>query len=367
MTGRNKQTGYVLMNKDVPMLSFLCERNEFDEPVFRELFWCVAYRPIGYKSLISFLEKRRALAYRPHIHQILDQYGEGDLEAFIEATHAVSLNDTFWIKADECDLCWGQVSPYRNEFDMKIAHAAFNGLGDPGHISISPEFCTDGSYPKCWVRKGEDIFLYKAGKSRNVMAPLSEYLACQVAKILCLDFVGYELDKYRGKHITKCWLFTSEQYGLAKATDVFQERRTIPDLLRYFEKLGSGDAFRRMCVLDAVILNTDRHYGNFGIVFNTETMKPMSMSPVYDHNRSLFSELNQEQLERPEWFIEHSRPKLGKNLITNARGLLTPEIRADLRNLMGFQFHQHESIEAPQERLDALSEIVNGQIKAILE
>ena len=30
---------YVLMNKDVPVLSFLCERNEFEEPTFRELFW----------------------------------------------------------------------------------------------------------------------------------------------------------------------------------------------------------------------------------------------------------------------------------------------------------------------------------------
>ena len=43
------KTEYVLMNKDSAILSFLCSRNEFDEPEFRELLWHFSYRPIGYK------------------------------------------------------------------------------------------------------------------------------------------------------------------------------------------------------------------------------------------------------------------------------------------------------------------------------
>lgn len=46
---------------------------------------------------------------------------------------------------------------------------------------------------------------------------------------------------------------------------------------------------------------------------------------------------------------------------------MTPEINVDLRNLQGFQFRQHERIEAPQERLDILSSLVNRQIWAIFE
>ena len=68
-----KQIEYVLMNKDVPVLSFLCERNEFDEPMFQELFWYVAYRPIGYKSLIGFLERRKAPKHREHIQRLLER------------------------------------------------------------------------------------------------------------------------------------------------------------------------------------------------------------------------------------------------------------------------------------------------------
>ena len=65
-----------------------------------------------------------------------------------------------------------------------------------------------------------------------------------------------------GKLISKCPLFTSEPVGLAKASAVFHgAEHTIPDLLQYFRGIGSEDAFRRMCILDAIILNPDRHYG----------------------------------------------------------------------------------------------------------
>lgn len=90
-----KQMEYIPMNKDCAILSFLCSRNEFDEPEFMELSWHAAYRPIGYKTLRGFLERRKAPKYRQHIQRLLERYGCDDLEGFIRVTHAVSLNDTF--------------------------------------------------------------------------------------------------------------------------------------------------------------------------------------------------------------------------------------------------------------------------------
>ena len=179
--------------------------------------------------------------------------------------------------------------------------------------------------------------------------------------------MDYDLDFYRDKLISKCKLFTTEDLGLAKAAGIFTEDRTIPAMLRYFEELGSSDAFRRMCILDALTFNPDRHYGNFGVLFNTETMEPVSICPVFDNNRSLFPDLDQGQLDRPDWYLQKCKPMIGKDFLVTARGLLTPEIKSDLKNLLGFKFTQHDRISAPQERLDALSKIVNAQIKAILK
>ena len=60
MSVLQKKTEYVLMNKDCRVLSFLCCRNEYDEPTFQELQWYASYRPIGYKTLTGFLERRKA-------------------------------------------------------------------------------------------------------------------------------------------------------------------------------------------------------------------------------------------------------------------------------------------------------------------
>ena len=191
-------------------------------------------------------------------------------------THALSLNDTFWVKKREDILQWRDVSLYTNPFSEVISEAAFDGtIGETDFSSISPEFGTDGSYAKCWIREESGIKLYKSGSALLEIEPLSEFLAWQLAEGICRQAVPYDLDHYHGKLISKCPLFTSKTVGLAKASAVFHgAEHTIPDLLQYFRGIGSEDAFRRMCVLDTIILNPDRHYGNFGVLFDTATIAP---------------------------------------------------------------------------------------------
>ena len=119
--------------------------------------------------------------------------------------------------------------------------------------------------------------------------------------------------------------------------------------------------------MDAVILNTDRHYGNFGILFDTDTLESRGMAPVFDHNRSLRPQLDDDQLADLDWYIKRCRPRLGQDFIRNARGLMTDGIRQDLMELRDFTFVQHPNIRVDQVRLDALSSIVRAQVRLILE
>ncbi len=362
------ETRYTLMNQNTPVLEFFCQRNEFGEPEFFELQWHTTYRPIGYRSLASFLEKRKAPKHRKHIQQLLEQYGCDDMEGFLQVTHALSLNDTFWVREVNASLTWQDISLYTNPFNEVISHAAFDGtISETSLSSTSPEFGTDGRYAKCWVREKDGIFLYKSGSAHYEIEPLAEHLAAQLASVLCPSAVPYDMDYYHGQLVCKCPLFTSEDVGLAKASALFQgNERTIPQLLQFFADIGSEDAFRRMCVLDAVILNTDRHYGNFGVLFDTATMDILGMAPVFDHNRSLLPELDNDQLTTPEKYLPLYHPRLGADFILTAKGLLTDAIRRDLAQLKSFTFRQHPIIHAEQERLDALSKIVQGQIQQIL-
>lgn len=104
MTEDSHSSQYLLMNKDVCILHFSCTHNEFEEVLFAEEEWLVQYCPIGYHGLQSFLEQRRAPKHRAYIRELLEQCGCGDMEGFLRVTHALSLNDTFWVKGTESPL-----------------------------------------------------------------------------------------------------------------------------------------------------------------------------------------------------------------------------------------------------------------------
>ena len=91
--------------------------------------------------------------------------------------------------------------------------------------------------------------------------------------------------QYHDTLVSKCLLFTTEATGLAKASAVFHGEQTIPRLLDFCQALGRDSDFRRMCVLDAITLNPDRHYGNFGFLFDNRTMEILGMAPVFSPAR----------------------------------------------------------------------------------
>ena len=359
---------YILMNQDQFVLRFVCERNAFDEPEFTEIAWLTDLRPIGYSNLEDFLARRQAPKHRKHIRELLERYGCDDLEGFLRVTHALSLNDTFWVKEAGSDLCWCDVSLYENEFDRLVSEAAFDGvISETDLSSTSPEFGTDGYYAKCWVRETDGIWLYKSGSGLHVIEPVSEFLVSQLAQRICSNAVKYDLTVYHDKLVSKCPLFTSEAVGLVKAGTIFRGEQTVPRLLDFFQTLGCGNDFRRMCVLDAIALNPDRHYGNFGFLFDNRTMELIGMAPVFDNNRALFPELDNEALAAPDWYIRHCHPKLGRDFIITARGLLTEEIRADLEKLRDFHFKNHPHLPIDETRLALLSALVQRQIRLILQ
>lgn len=191
---------FYLMNKDQRVLTFRMEKNEFDEVTFKEVKeekgkdFIETPRPIGFKDIQLWLAGRQAPKHRAHIAELLRQCGCYNLDGYLRITHALTLNDTFWVKPTDSTLKWDQVSLYSNEFDETIARIAFEGgMYGKQFSSTSPEFGTDGAYAKCWIRKGSDILLLKQGSdgARNTgLEPYSEYYSSQISKQICEGIRG---------------------------------------------------------------------------------------------------------------------------------------------------------------------------------
>ena len=267
-------------------------------------------------------------------------------------------------------MTWNEVSLYRNEFDELVSNAAFDGIISSTTLSsTSPEFGTDGAYAKCWQRENGTVYLYKSGSDTYEIEPLSEFLASQVADILCHNHVEYGLAFYHGRLASKCKLFTSEQFGLAKMSALPVTNRKNPAaFLKFAEQYGSEDLMRRMFILDALILNIDRHLGNVGFLFDNDTMQITEMAPIYDNNRSLLFQFDTETIENnPEWCISKCEPRIGEDFIKTSQAVLTDELRVELKNMDGFEFHAPKDIGVPMDRLVALSRILNIQLNKILQ
>lgn len=117
---------FYLMNKDDRILRFTCDNSPLGVS-FKEEESYEEIRPYGYDGIGQWISQRQAPKHRQYIADLLRMCGCYNLDGFIRVTHALSLNDTFWIKTVDSKLQWKNVSLYENQFDETIAKIAFEG------------------------------------------------------------------------------------------------------------------------------------------------------------------------------------------------------------------------------------------------
>ncbi len=362
---------YNLMNKNSRIAVFEKSKDQLDNG-FVMISEIKEKLPIGFQDINAWLDKRQAAKHREHLRKLMAQCGCLNSEGFIKITHAASLNDTFWVKSADEDITWEAVSLYRNEFNEVISRISFEGTGLFGidFSTTTPEFSTEGSFEKCWRREDGSIYLYKRGSigARNAgLEPYSEFYAGQIGKIICKDFVNYNLTKLHKKTASKCELFTDEKNGFIPLSVLFGRRMTPREMLEYYSSIGSENAFRRMIVFDAVTFNTDRHMGNHGVIFDNDFLTVKKMAPVFDNNQALLPYAESGDFSQIGTYLKNKIPQIGEDFISIAKAVLSSDIRSDLINLQGFKFSYVDSDKFSKQRLSAIEKIINSQIRGILD
>lgn len=361
---------YTLMNKDRETVRFRTYRNEYGSiradgvEVLRDDLLPPEYTG----DIIRFLDGRKAPKHRKHVQSILKQLGAEDVEGYIRVSNAASLTDTFWVRDEEAPKTWEVVSLYRNDFDENIARIAFEG-GSGTLSTTTPELSVDGNYAKCWIKEDGELFLLKRGSETYGREVFAEYYASQLAEAICNESVRYDLVRHHGHLATKCRIFTSEGRGFSPMMYHVENPHSVSvrEALAIIEKYGDGENFRRMMVFDALTLNIDRHLGNFGLLVDNETLAPLGMAPVFDHNRSMLFNLSDERFMAQDMDgLIDIYPRLMGEFNLNANDMLTDEIINDLRNLSGFQFSRHGRFDWPEERLGKFEHFIDRQIDKIL-
>ena len=357
---------YYLMNKNRTLVSFETTE-EYGVSTIRNEKALGGPLPFSYIDINTWIERRNYTKHKEHLKNWLKEWGLDTTDGFLQITHALGLNDTFWVKPAGSGLTWEKVNLYDNEFtDVSCKTAFETGLFGLQLSTTTPEFTTEGTFPKCWIKDEEGIHILKQGLSgaSNVgLEPYCEYISSNIAAVLgkeLLPVVEYGLKLYKGKLCSCCDLFTSENTGFVPFGRLADIRKTytLPELIRYFdENTPFGETFRSMILLDSIVFNHDRHLNNFGFLFDTDSLEIEGFAPLFDYNYSFLCSLTMEDLKDyreslVKYDIEH---KLGGDFDTVGAALMTDKFRDLLPAYI--EIPRHPKYNMDEDRMRLLEDI----------
>ena len=206
--------------------------------------------------------------------------------------------------------------------------------------------------------------LYKSGSEGAANAgfePYSEFYAAQLAEAMGLEHVEYGLARFRGRLCSTCPLFTSEKYGYIPAGRLFSKETALQD-----------PRFSDVFLFDALILNTDRHLGNFGYLVDNDTNRIVGSAPIFDNGYGLFAlAMDRSGSPHDEFgnlfkFTGRIRPSLYQDWLAFPGGL-TAGMLTRLKRLRGFRFTRHHHYNLSAARLSAIEDFLQKRISQILD
>lgn len=247
-------------------------------------YWC-ASRVLSLdrkyaKTILNYLNKKQAVT-------------DKDRAEIAISYHCLTLTDVFWIKEKDETLRFENISLYRNSLSKAFFDVCLRGvyptLQNQEFLTqgkVAGDISTSGVSPKAWIRKDGDIYLYKDGNIDEVNA---ELLASKIVNCFQCNHIEYFEDYYLGEKVCACKLITSEEKSIVPME--FIEVYAVNNDTDKFSIVLEKDAYNyyMMNILDYLIGNTDRHWGNWGFLVDNSSNELLVLYPLMDFNKAFTS------------------------------------------------------------------------------
>ena len=322
------------MNKTTPVLDF-----EYD-PEAHLVTRVTAVRnavaaPLGLfdgrdnvtKRDLNYWWRHRAIPpSRDQIDRVLDNLGLDSTLELAERSFGLSLSDRYWI--DDCGnhQSWEDINFFDNDFSedlgiLTLGQDSGSGTsGTPDYRSLnltSPNGTLGGDLRKKWTLADGRRVLVKSGVGVFNQEPYNEVVATELHRRLLRpgEYTPYRLFEEGRRVYCACDNMLGPDEELVSAYDLIRKRKqrnTESDLAFYVrscEELGIGgmmEHLARMFACDFVLANRDRHWRNFGVIRNVETLRGIRPAPVFDTGSCLWSD--QVELALPVDFRYTAKP-----------------------------------------------------------
>lgn len=372
---------YVLKQYDMVLLHFELQK-EFDG-LTAKITWIDEDKKhlfpldltVSDEGILKWLRNRIIPANRAYVENFLARLGlnEKDTKGIIDVCKGLSLNDSYWTPTAGFKGAFAENNLFQNRFSNILASIAFTGHGSmqPSSFTSSPEFTTNGMLAKCWRKVGGKIMLYKSGTegaANTGKEPYSEYYAYQVAKAMRLDAIEYGLSVWKGKLCSTCEIFTDINTSFIPIGRLVREGG-IRAVMKFYSNLGE-EYYQKlidMLVFDAVICNTDRHFGNFGVLVDNKTNHIKDFAPIFDNGLSLFCYAMDEDFENLKAYAKTRVPAAYPDFVVFAKQIMTKCQRDKLRSILDIKLKKHQRYNLSDDRLKAIEAFLKDRVRELLK
>lgn len=307
---------FTLMNKNKKIFDFVYDEEEHIIVDFERNyplnegyapFGLIKNNEINKVEFNKWWKNRQIPASRNGLKEVLHNsniYDNDNFDLLDSKAYCLSLSDQYWVKNIDEDIKWEKINFFDNEFSEDIGKILFNGGKSPLKLNLNtPDMTSNGNYEKRWKIIDGDRYLLKAGSKIYNQEPFNELIATKLYERLLNknEYVEYSVVYDGERVISKCKNFITKDTELVpawKINDFFEfenDENKYTHYLRCLNTLGIKNAetlINKMIVCDFIIANKDRHFNNFGVIRDVNTLEFIGVAPIFDNGCSLWYDEN---------------------------------------------------------------------------
>lgn len=198
--------------------------------------------------------------------------------------HCTSLTDVFWVRIHGEKINFSDINLFENHLSNSFIDIALRGKQyTVQNESLARDLSTNGCFPKAWQRTQTGFRLLKDGGNDAVER---ELLASRICRCFALNQVFYEKDYFDNEKVSVSNSITSKEYSIVsmEAFEIYAANHGT-DIKKYVISLDKYNYYM-MNIVDYLVGNTDRHWGNWGFLIKNTNNRPVRLHDLMDFNQA---------------------------------------------------------------------------------
>ena len=323
-------------------------------------------------------KNRQIPASRNGLKEILYKsniYDKDHFDLLDSKAYCLSLSDQYWVKSIDENILWEDINFFDHEFSEDIGKIFFDGNNNLSNLNLNtPDMTSNGNYEKRWKIINGDRYLLKAGSKMINQEPFNEVIATKLYERILNDdeYVKYSIVYENDRAVSICKNFITKETELIPAWKINEYYEFLDNENKYEHYIRCLNNLKipnanilvdKMIICDFILANKDRHFNNFGVIRNVETLKFEKAAPLFDNGCSLWFDEN--DMYVGEFFLTKPFEEYEKTQVSLVRNFEW----FDIQKLEGFTNEVKEILLSnkllSRERIDKIIEQIKKRIEFV--